>query len=181
MKLMKRLVTALLLLIASPAAAGDSNCGMPLPASPGSGFVAGALVNPTNPTVQVYWAKDAFLYGFDWFTTAKQYFPQVLTQPGALAPGAQVVDMAYATEGVMRFDNVVVSGGKYQISFRYAFALGFFPGGGPHGQWATTCTFGSPARSADSATAGLTCRCRRAGTRFSFTTFRIMALRESTI
>ena len=96
---------------------------------PGSGFVAGALVNRTNPTTKVYWAKDAFLYGFDWFTTAKQYFPQVLTQAGALAPGAQVVDMAYATEGVMRFDNVVVkSAGTYQISFRYAFAGGFFPG-----------------------------------------------------
>ena len=112
MKLMKRLVTALLLLIASPAGAGDSNCGTPLPASPGSGFVAGSSI---NPTVQVYWAKDAFLYGFDWFTTLNQYFPQVLTQAGALAPGAQVVDMAYATQGVMRFDNVVVkSAGKYQ-------------------------------------------------------------------
>jgi hypothetical protein len=98
-------------------------------AAPGFGrqrFVAGASISPAG---QVYWAKDAFLYGFDWFTTFNQYFPQILGQTGALAPGAQVVDMAYATNGVMRFDNVVVSSaGTYQISFRYAFEFGLFPG-----------------------------------------------------
>lgn len=124
--LAKRLLAALSALIASPAGAGDSNCGTPLPASVGSGFVAGT---PVSSTTKVYWARDAFLYGFDWFTTYNQYFPQLLTQAGALAPGAQVVDMAYASGGVMRFDNVVVpSDLTYQISFRYAFTYGLFPG-----------------------------------------------------
>jgi hypothetical protein len=127
-----KLATALLL-SAFPAYANSqtSNCGTPLPSSPGNGFIAG---QPISEEARLYWAKDALLYGFDWFQTLKAYFPMVLPQSGALAPNTQVVDMAYATQGVMRFDNVVIPdapvspNGIYQVTFRYAYQAGLFPG-----------------------------------------------------
>lgn len=77
----------------------------------------------------IYYGKDALLGGFDWFQTLTGWFPQLLGSSGALSPGGQVVDMAYAQEGSMTFNDVVVpTAGLYTIDWRYAFAQGLFPG-----------------------------------------------------
>jgi hypothetical protein len=77
----------------------------------------------------VYYGKDALLGGYDWFPTLSGWFPQLLGSSGALSPGGQVVDMAYAAQGTMTFDDVVVpTAGLYTIDWRYAFAQGLFPG-----------------------------------------------------
>jgi fibronectin type 3 domain-containing protein len=76
-----------------------------------------------------YYCKDALLGGFDWFQTLTGWFPQVLGSSAALSPGGRVVDMAYATNGSMTFNNVVVpSSGLYTVDWRYAFQGGLFPG-----------------------------------------------------
>jgi len=76
----------------------------------------------------IFYCEDALLGGFDWFQTLTGWFPQVLGSSGALSPGQRVVDMAYATEGTMTFNNVVVpSSGLYTIDWRYAFQSGLFP------------------------------------------------------
>jgi hypothetical protein len=78
---------------------------------------------------RVYYCRDALLGGFDWFQTLVGWFPQVLGSSGASSPGRQVVDMAYAKEGTMTFNNVVVpTSGLYTVDWRYAFQSGLFPG-----------------------------------------------------
>jgi hypothetical protein len=77
----------------------------------------------------VFYGKDALLGGFDWFQTLTGWFPQVLGSSGADSPGHVAVDMAYAQEGTMTFNDVVVpASGLYTIDWRYAFASGLFPG-----------------------------------------------------
>jgi fibronectin type 3 domain-containing protein len=78
---------------------------------------------------EIYYCKDALLGGFDWFQTLTGWFPQVLGSSAALAPGGRVVDMAYAVQGTMTFNNVVVpTSGLYTVDWRYAFQGGLFPG-----------------------------------------------------
>jgi hypothetical protein len=89
------------------------------------GNVAGTPVG----TGMVYYAKDALLGGFDWFQTLAGWFPQVLGSSGSISPGDRVVDMAYAEDGTMTFNNVVVpTAGLYTVDWRYAFQGGLFPG-----------------------------------------------------
>jgi hypothetical protein len=89
------------------------------------GNVAGVKVGNSL----VFYCKDALLGGFDWFQTLSGWFPSVLGSSGAATPGGQVVDMAYAQEGTMTFNNVVVpTAGLYTIDWRYAFQGGLFPG-----------------------------------------------------
>ena len=77
----------------------------------------------------IFYCKDALLGGFDWFQTLTGWFPQVLGSSAALSPGGQVVDMAYASEGSLTFNDVVVpSSGLYTVTWRYAFQGGLFPG-----------------------------------------------------
>ncbi|MBO3750417.1 fibronectin type III domain-containing protein [Streptosporangiaceae bacterium NEAU-GS5] len=77
----------------------------------------------------VFYCKDALLGGFDWFQTLTGWFPQVLGSSGSSSPGQRVVDMAYAEEGTMTFNNVVVpAAGLYTVDWRYAFQGGLFPG-----------------------------------------------------
>jgi fibronectin type 3 domain-containing protein len=77
----------------------------------------------------VFYCKDALLGGFDWFQTLTGWFPQVLGSSGSASPGQKVVDMAYAQEGTMTFNNVVVpAAGLYTVDWRYAFQSGLFPG-----------------------------------------------------
>jgi fibronectin type 3 domain-containing protein len=77
----------------------------------------------------IFYCKDALLGGFDWFQTLTGWFPQVLGSSAALSPGGQVVDMAYASEGSMTFNDVVVpTAGLYTVTWRYAFQGGLFPG-----------------------------------------------------
>jgi fibronectin type 3 domain-containing protein len=77
----------------------------------------------------VYYCKDALLGGFDWFQTLKGWFPSVLGSSAAASPGGRVVDMAYAQEGTMTFNNVVApASGLYTVDWRYAFQGGLFPG-----------------------------------------------------
>jgi hypothetical protein len=77
----------------------------------------------------VFYCKDALLGGFDWFQTLTGWFPQVLGSSGSNSPGQRVVDMAYAQEGTMTFNNVVVpAAGLYTVDWRYAFQGGLFPG-----------------------------------------------------
>ena len=77
----------------------------------------------------VYYCKDALLGGFDWFKTLNGWFPSVLGSSGSNSPGDRVVDMAYAEDGFMTFNNVVVpTTGLYSVSWRYAFQGGLFPG-----------------------------------------------------
>jgi hypothetical protein len=53
----------------------------------------------------------------------------VLGSSGSNSPGQRVVDMAYAQEGTMTFNNVVVpAAGLYTVDWRYAFQGGLFPG-----------------------------------------------------
>jgi fibronectin type 3 domain-containing protein len=78
---------------------------------------------------EIYYAKDALLGGFDWFQTLTGWFPQVLGSSGSASPGQQVIDMAYATQGSLTFNDVVVpTSGLYTIEWRYAFQGGLFPG-----------------------------------------------------
>jgi hypothetical protein len=100
--------------------------------SPGSGNVAGV----SGGGGWIFYGKDGLGAGFDWFndtaamcTNCPDWFPQWLNaQPGALAPGGMVVNMAYADTATLTFNNVVVpSAGLYSIDFRYAFGPGLFP------------------------------------------------------
>jgi fibronectin type 3 domain-containing protein len=95
------------------------------PPVPTGGTVAG--VQSGNSLV--FYCKDARLAGFDWFQTLTGWFPQVLGSSGSASPGQRVVDMAYAQEGTMSFNNVVVpTAGLYTVDFRYAYQGGLFPG-----------------------------------------------------
>jgi hypothetical protein len=77
----------------------------------------------------LYYAEDAKLAGFDWFATLHGWFPDVLHSSNAVSPGQKVVDMAYASQGSMTFLNVTApTAGTYEVTFRYAFASGLFPG-----------------------------------------------------
>jgi fibronectin type 3 domain-containing protein len=77
----------------------------------------------------IFYCKDALLGGFDWFQTLTGWFPQVLGSSAALSPGGRVVDMAYASEGSMTFNDVVApASGLYTVTWRYAFQGGLFPG-----------------------------------------------------
>jgi F5/8 type C domain/Fibronectin type III domain len=77
----------------------------------------------------VFYGKDALLGGFDWFQALTGWFPQVLGSSGSISPGHQVIDMAYAAQATMTFNDVVVpTAGLYTVDWRYAFASGLFPG-----------------------------------------------------
>jgi hypothetical protein len=77
----------------------------------------------------IFYGKDALLGGFDWFQTLKGWYPEALPSPGSISPGRRVIDMAYAAQGTMTFNNVVVpAGGLYTVDWRYGFASGLFPG-----------------------------------------------------
>jgi hypothetical protein len=77
----------------------------------------------------VFYGKDALLGGFDWFQALTGWFPQVLGSSGANSPGHVAIDMAYAQQGSMTFNDVVVpTAGLYTVDWRYAFASGLFPG-----------------------------------------------------
>jgi fibronectin type 3 domain-containing protein len=77
----------------------------------------------------VFYCKDALLDGFEWFKTLSGWFPSTLGSSGSASPGQRVVDMAYAEEGSMTFNNVVVpTAGLYTVGWRYAFQGGLFPG-----------------------------------------------------
>ncbi|HEV2342594.1 MAG TPA: discoidin domain-containing protein [Actinocrinis sp.] len=82
-----------------------------------------------NGSSLTFYGKDALLGGFDWFPNLSGWFPSPLGSSGALSPGGQVIDMAYAAEGTMTFNDVVVpTAGLYTVDWRYAFAQGLFPG-----------------------------------------------------
>lgn len=77
----------------------------------------------------VFYCKDALLGGFDWFQRLNGWFPSILGSSGSASPNQRVVDMAYAEEGSMTFNNVVVpTAGLYSVGWRYAFQGGLFPG-----------------------------------------------------
>jgi hypothetical protein len=104
----------------------------PMGTSVGTGNVAGVPVSGGS----VFYGKDGLGNGFQWFndtaaqcTACPAWFPQWLSaQPNALAPGGTVVDLAYAAEDTLTWNNVVVpSTGLYNIDFRYAFGPGLFP------------------------------------------------------
>jgi hypothetical protein len=96
------------------------------PVSPGNGMVPGV---PLTGGGEIYYCKDALLSNFEWFDRLSGWFPSVLHTSYALTPTHQVVDMAYASSGTMSFKNVVAPvDGTYNVSFRYAFASGLFPG-----------------------------------------------------
>src|ERR1022692_825940 len=77
----------------------------------------------------IFYCKDALLGGFDWFQNLTGWFPQVLGSSAALSPGGRVVDMAYANDGSLTFNDVVVpASGLYTVTWRYAFQGGLFPG-----------------------------------------------------
>lgn len=77
----------------------------------------------------VFYCNQALLGGFDWFEALTGFFPQVLGSSGSISPGKTVVDMAYATQGTLTFNNVVEpTAGLYTVAWRYAFASGLFPG-----------------------------------------------------
>ncbi|MDT5038116.1 MAG: hypothetical protein QOE03_3301 [Micromonosporaceae bacterium] len=96
----------------------------PLPIGTG-GNVAGL----PSGNAMVYYCRDALFGGFDWFQTLVGWFPQVLDSAGSTSPGRRVADMAYAQEGTMTFNNVVVpTTGLYTVDWRYAFTDGLFPG-----------------------------------------------------
>ncbi|MBB5867710.1 fibronectin type 3 domain-containing protein [Allocatelliglobosispora scoriae] len=95
------------------------------PPIPTGGDVPGVTVGNSK----VYYCKDAVFGGFDWFQTLSGWFPSVLGSSGSESPGDRVADMAYADEGTMTFNNVVVpTAGLYTLAWRYAFQGGLFPG-----------------------------------------------------
>jgi fibronectin type 3 domain-containing protein len=95
------------------------------PPAPSGGSVAGVA----SGNSELYYCKDALRGGFDWFQTLTGWFPSILGSSGSISPGQQVVDMAYATDGTLTFNNVVVpTSGLYTLDWRYAFQGGLFPG-----------------------------------------------------
>jgi hypothetical protein len=89
----------------------------------------GNVAGVASGTSLIFYCKDALLGGFDWFQTLTGWFPQVLGSSAALAPGGRVVDMAYASDGTLTFNDVVVpTSGLYTVTWRYAFQSGLFPG-----------------------------------------------------
>jgi fibronectin type 3 domain-containing protein len=96
----------------------------PLPIGTG-----GNLPGVASGNSLVFYCKDALLDGFEWFKTLSGWFPSTLGSSGSNSPGDRVVDMAYAEEGSMTFNNVVVpTAGLYTVGWRYAFQGGLFPG-----------------------------------------------------
>jgi hypothetical protein len=96
----------------------------PLPVSSGNGNVPGV----PSGNGHVYYATDGLRGGFDWFQKFADWFPSIEFSAGSISPGQLVVDMAYADEGTLAFNDVVVArGGLYTIDWRYAFAPGVFP------------------------------------------------------
>lgn len=94
------------------------------PPAPAGGNVAGVA----SGSSEIYYGENAMFGGLDWFQTLTGWFPQNLGSSGSNSPGQQVVDMAYATNGTMTFNNVVVpSSGLYTLDWRYAFQGGLFP------------------------------------------------------
>jgi fibronectin type 3 domain-containing protein len=94
------------------------------PPAPAGGSVAGTA----SGSSEIYYGENAMFGGLDWFQTLTGWFPQNLGSSGSNSPGQQVVDMAYATDGTMTFNNVVVpASGLYTIAWRYAFQGGLFP------------------------------------------------------
>jgi hypothetical protein len=111
---------------------GEAASPTPVETSPGSGNVAG-VVSGSN---RIFYGKDGFGGGWDFFNATAamcegcpDWFPQWLpNQPNAQTPGGTVTNMAYADEGTLSWNNVVVpSAGLYNITFRYAFGSGLFP------------------------------------------------------
>jgi fibronectin type 3 domain-containing protein len=95
----------------------------PPPASTG-GSVAGVA----SGNSEIYYGENAMFGALDWFQTLTGWFPQNLGSSGSNSPGQQVVDMAYAADGTMTFNNVVVpASGLYTLDWRYAFQGGLFP------------------------------------------------------
>ena len=100
--------------------------GTPPPVSPGNGQVPGV---PLPDGGSLFYAEDAKLSGFAWFDRGHGWFPEVLHSSNAVSPGHKAVDMAYADQGSMTFFNVNVStAGVYEVTFRYGFGPGLFPG-----------------------------------------------------
>jgi hypothetical protein len=98
----------------------------PLPTSSGNGKQAGI---PLGEGAYRWNCEYALLSNFDWFPRLINWFPALLPSSGAISPGHQVVDMAYASQGTMSFLNVTVpKSGLYNIDWRYTFANGLFPG-----------------------------------------------------
>jgi F5/8 type C domain/Fibronectin type III domain len=96
----------------------------PLPVGTG-----GSTPGVASGSSLVFYCKDGLLGGFDWFQALTGWFPQVLGSSGANSPGHLAVDMAYASEGTMTFNDVVEpTAGLYTVDWRYAFASGLFPG-----------------------------------------------------
>jgi fibronectin type 3 domain-containing protein len=110
----------------------ESVTATPLPTQPGTGNVAGVA----SGNKLIFYGKDGLGGGYDWFndtaaqcTACPAWFPQWLnSQPNATAPGGTVVDMAYADQATLTFNNVVApSAGLYNVDIRYAFGPGLFP------------------------------------------------------
>ncbi len=77
----------------------------------------------------IFYCNQARLAGFDWFQTLTGWFPEVLGSSGSISPGKTVVDMAYASNGSLTFNDVVEpTSGLYTVTWRYAFQGGLFPG-----------------------------------------------------
>ena len=96
----------------------------PPPASTG-----GSTPGVASGNSLVFYGKDARLAGFDWFQTLTGWFPQDLGSSGSISPTQQVVDMAYANDGSMTFNDVVEpTAGLYTVDWRYAYQSGLFPG-----------------------------------------------------
>jgi fibronectin type 3 domain-containing protein len=77
----------------------------------------------------IFYGENALLGGEAWFQKLTGWFPQILGSSGSNSPGQKVIDMAYANEGTMTFNDVVVpTAGLYTLDWRYAYAQGLFPG-----------------------------------------------------
>jgi Malectin domain len=121
----KSWLVLLILLSAEVGTAMAGSCPPQPPTSPGNGQVAGI---PVAGGTQYYFT-DALLAGFDCFQQLSNWFPSIIQSTNSVNPKHQVVDMAYAHEGSATFFNVVVpTSGPYNLSIRYAFQTGLFPG-----------------------------------------------------
>lgn len=95
------------------------------PTSRGDGNVAGVAVAGGTQ----YYFKDALLANFDCFQQLSSWFPSYFTSSNSIAPTHAVVDMAYAASATATWFNVVVpTSGNYNLTIRYAYASGLFPG-----------------------------------------------------
>jgi hypothetical protein len=123
---MKRRFLLLLFLVVQGGIAKGQTCP---PGPPQSRYDGTTVGIPLAGGGRQYSFEYAQLGGFDCWEHLRTWFPAYLNSPTSISPNRVIVDMAYAVKGTATFHNIdVPSNGNYNLTIRYAFTFGAFPG-----------------------------------------------------